>query len=644
MTTPTFNPSDRFYVQTRSDAANGLPGTVLARYMTDLSGNVVINQATGLPYIVPASFNMADFVATGQRMASDAAQRAAVDLNVPDPDGSLRYSAAAAEETYLVLSLREAFQPNGALDIQRSYNGSAGNGGDGFVDAFTPAASFVFGVTTGSAGVSDTVTFLGGGYQNVRSAIDNIQNGRPSTDLSGYLLNAPANVPNVQAGLDFVRANGITPDSIIPQGVEHVTLGSDDAVRSVTIEHQDGTRTIDTYARLGNGQNVETASQTLSTDNTVLSTTTLQFDGDGRVVSASTSNVNGSSSSVNFAQTNGTGSVVASTTETSANGESEEIHYSIDASGHRYADSIIDRNAAGQITSSVTGSADGSAVLNEFQGGQVIARTFTDADGNLLRTVDYANDGSASESFYNDSGNISNIQNINAAGVITSQQWLDESGAVVASQNNDQNGQGQTFNAGGQSHTMQDLASSLGSTIGGFLGGNSLVERVAAGTAISTIAGRFGALVDQSINTSGAALNNSGSSLFDTAFHETLAQDGTVTSLGWGGDAIAGGLSSLLVGEAAQALGLHGFAATAFNTVAGSVTTQLMRDAYGIISAGGDLTETSLGQLFNGVAHRRTYARGHLSTRIRGMQARAVARKTQRNFSQTKCKTRDICP
>jgi hypothetical protein len=293
----------------------------------------------------------------------------------------------------------------------------------------------------------------------------------------------------------------------------------------------------------------------------------------------------------------------------------------------------------------VRANADGTTVLSEVENGRTIAQSFTDADGNLLRTVDYANDGSASVSNFDESGNVSNIQN--AAGVITSQQWLDESGAVIAFQDNDQNGQGQTFSANGQSHTMQDLASSLGSTIGGFLGGNSLVERVAAGTAISTIAGRFGALVDQSINMAGTSLGNSGSSLFDTAFQETLAGDGTVTSLGWGGDAIAGGLSSLLVGEAAQSLGLHGFEATAFNTVAGSVTTQLMRNAYGIISAGGDLTGANAGSLFTGfstAAHRRTYARRHLSTRVRGMQRRAVARKTQRKISLTKCKTRDICP
>jgi hypothetical protein len=317
------------------------------------------------------------------------------------------------------------------------------------------------------------------------------------------------------------------------------------------------------------------------------------------------------------------------------------------SNGDLSAQGIITRNAAGQITSRVTATDDGGAILTNYENGNAVSQSFSDSNGHLLRTEDYAEDGSATVSLYDASGNVSTIQNVNAAGTITSQQWLDQNGGVIASQNNDQNGNGQTFNAGGQSFSMAGLAGALGSTIGGFLGGNSLVDRVAAGTAISTIAGRFGALVDQSINTSGAALNNSGSSLFDTAFQKSVAGDGTVTSLGWGGDAIAGGLSSLLVGEAAQALGLHGLEATAFNTVAGSVTTQLMRNAYGIISAGGDLTGANAGSLFGGFdtpAHARTYPRRRASTRMRGMQPRAVAGKTQPKIPPTKCKTRDICP
>src|SRR5947209_11704296 len=103
-------------------------------------------------------------------------------------------------------------------------------------------------------------------------------------------------------------------------------------------------------------------------------------------------------------------------------------------------------------------------------------------------------------------------------------------------------------------------------------------------------------------------------------------------------------MPSLLVGEASQALGLRRFAATAFNTVAGSVTTQLFRNAYNLISTGGDLTEPSLGQMFNTTAYARTYPRRRFSTRISGMQPRAVARKTQPQISPTKYKTRDICP
>jgi hypothetical protein len=43
-------------------------------------------------------------------------------------------------------------------------------------------------------------------------------------------------------------------------------------------------------------------------------------------------------------------------------------------------------------------------------------------------------------------------------------------------------------------------------------------------------------------------------------------------------------------------------------------------------------------------AQARTYARRRLSTRVRRMQPRAVARKTQPKILPTKCKTRDICP
>jgi hypothetical protein len=106
-------------------------------------------------------------------------------------------------------------------------------------------------------------------------------------------------------------------------------------------------------------------------------------------------------------------------------------------------------------------------------------------------------------------------------------------------------------------------------------------------------------------------------------------------------------MPSLLVGEAAEALGLHGFAATAFNTVAGSFTNQLFRNAYGVIATGGDLTGANAGSLFtrfSTAAHRCTYQPRRLSTRVRGMQPRAVARKTQPKISPTKCKTRDICP
>jgi hypothetical protein len=83
-------------------------------------------------------------------------------------------------------------------------------------------------------------------------------------------------------------------------------------------------------------------------------------------------------------------------------------------------------------------------------------------------------------------------------------------------------------------------------------------------------------------------------------------------------------------------------AAARLNTPAADGSNALLESARTVtteINAAGGFVE-----LPDRAAHRRTYARRHLSTRVRGMQRRAVARKTQPKISPTKCKTRDICP
>jgi hypothetical protein len=67
------------------------------------------------------------------------------------------------------------------------------------------------------------------------------------------------------------------------------------------------------------------------------------------------------------------------------------------------------------------------------------------------------------------------------------------------------------------------------------------------------------------------------------------------------GDGVGGGISSLLVGEAAQALGLHGLGGQLITTVAGSITAKLVSNLGSlVIPAGEGLGVDSLDVLFAG--------------------------------------------
>ena len=66
-------------------------------------------------------------------------------------------------------------------------------------------------------------------------------------------------------------------------------------------------------------------------------------------------------------------------------------------------------------------------------------------------------------------------------------------------------------------------------------------------------------------------------------------------------DSFDSGLSSLLVGEAAQALGLNGFAGVVFTSVGTTITTQLVKNLGNIaLDPSSGLGEISASQLFNG--------------------------------------------
>ena len=185
-----------------------------------------------------------------------------------------------------------------------------------------------------------------------------------------------------------------------------------------------------------------------------------------------------------------------------------------------------------------------------------------------------ADDGSyAIGTYYND-------QRLRTANYDSNDNLLSESGTNVsgATWSETLNGDASTFTYNGQQYSGPTLASgaglTLGSTIGGILGGNSLAGRIVG----STVLGALGQSVETAlaINGLGAPLLGNGvsASLFDSAVSNAVADFGGDLGVSAIGN-IAGGFSSLLFGEAAQALGLHGFAGGLFTTIGTSITSQL---------------------------------------------------------------------
>lgn len=80
-------------------------------------------------------------------------------------------------------------------DLQRGFNGQ--NFG-GFVEEFTPIASFDVGVACGAAGYTADICKAGGGAVNLKNRINNTR-----VDISGEFFNNPKNVPNIEAGVSY---------------------------------------------------------------------------------------------------------------------------------------------------------------------------------------------------------------------------------------------------------------------------------------------------------------------------------------------------------------------------------------------------------------------------------------------------------
>lgn len=234
----------------------------------------------------------------------------------------------------------------------------------------------------------------------------------------------------------------------------------------------------------------------------------------------------------------------------------------------------------------------------------------TDANGVVIQDITYHTDGSATVDLIDENGQLNGTQTLNAAGAVTSLRLYDDAGAEVYFQTYAANGDaGSIFLPGGHELTLTEAAGSLGSTIGNLLGGNSILARVGASTAISTIAKLFASGVESgalsglatAIGTDGlTGLDKFVTGGFGAANGGNFSIGGTIV------DGIGSGLSSILVAEAAHALHLKGIGAVAFNSVAGTVTgtltTAFVKNAFNALTSGGSQTVTlSAESLFAGV-------------------------------------------
>lgn len=144
--------ADRFTVKSRAGV------DVDATYLTDLNGKYVIDGLTGKPYIVPADYNPKALI------------EKFTEIRFASYSGWPSEHAEVGARSRLYATLYETFKQGGVGDLQRHYNGS-NHGADGFVPAFTNAASFNFGLIGAVLGISSIEIKAGGSLYNLYNSL-----------------------------------------------------------------------------------------------------------------------------------------------------------------------------------------------------------------------------------------------------------------------------------------------------------------------------------------------------------------------------------------------------------------------------------------------------------------------------------------
>lgn len=245
---------------------------------------------------------------------------------------------------------------------------------------------------------------------------------------------------------------------------------------------------------------------------------------------------------------------------------------------------------SGQLLSSDDYNADGSHEFLSYDAARrVTSQVDTDADGNSATTnFTYNADGTTTAQHLDSSGQVRFTEKIDANGNTISASGTTADGQAFSETVS--NGQ---VSASFGTQLVANVVSSLGSTLGNILGGNSVMGRLVGSTIGGTLSADLGAILTASngFTQSIVAIGADGS---------TILNQGLGAALGFGSDSnfdgqAESGVASLLMGEAAQALGLKGIAGGLFSTVGTSITNQLLSNAV----AGKDLISGFGSQNFN---------------------------------------------
>jgi Ca2+-binding RTX toxin-like protein len=222
----------------------------------------------------------------------------------------------------------------------------------------------------------------------------------------------------------------------------------------------------------------------------------------------------------------------------------------------------------------------------------------------LVETIETRIDGSRRSVVVSDAG--ARFERLyDPAGNLFSEDLTDATGShLVATVRHGQITGGTVTDSAGRATTISgETAHALGSAAGGFLGDNSFEAKVLKAAMFSLVNKSITGLligesnfevsiVDQLIVT------DEGGSILDESLSDAftdLSNSGGNLSIQIGGFA-----SSLLLGEAAKALGLTGFGATVFTSVGTTITTQLIKNLGNLVTGTGEVGAGSLSLLFQG--------------------------------------------